>query len=89
MAEQIAVERARSPGCPGQHTYVRRQPERTVLHHVVREHLETFLAEACLRGGGDGLPRFVERELRAPVKFSPRAPVKFSPRQVARGAGSL
>jgi hypothetical protein len=31
---------------------------------VVREHLETFLAEACLRGGGDGLPRFVERELR-------------------------
>jgi hypothetical protein len=31
---------------------------------VVREHLETFLAEARLRGGGEGLPRFVERELR-------------------------
>jgi hypothetical protein len=30
----------------------------------VREHLETFLAEARLRGGGEGLPRFVERELR-------------------------
>jgi hypothetical protein len=29
----------------------------------VREHLETFLAEARLRGGGEGLPRFVEREL--------------------------
>jgi hypothetical protein len=35
-----------------------------VLHHVVSEHLETFLAEARLRGGGEGLPRFVERELR-------------------------
>jgi hypothetical protein len=64
MAEQIAVGRAGSPGCPGQHTYVRRQPERTVLHHVVREHLETFLAEARLRDSGEGLPRFVERELR-------------------------
>jgi transposase-like protein len=30
----------------------------------MREHLETFLAEARLRGGGEGLPRFVERELR-------------------------
>ncbi len=30
-------------------TYVRRQPESTVLHRVVREHLETFLAEARLR----------------------------------------
>jgi hypothetical protein len=44
--------------------YVPRQPERTVLHCVVREHLETFLAEARRRGGGDGLPIFVERELR-------------------------
>jgi hypothetical protein len=34
------------------------------LEHVVREHLETFLAEARWRGGGEGLPRFVERELR-------------------------
>jgi len=32
-------------------TCVRRQPEGTVLHRVVREHLETFLAEARLRGG--------------------------------------
>jgi hypothetical protein len=35
-----------------------------VLHQVVREHLATFLAEARLRGSGEGLPRFVERELR-------------------------
>ena len=45
-------------------TYVRRRPEDTVLHQVMREHLETFLAEARRRGGGAGLPRFVERELR-------------------------
>ena len=62
--EPLGLERPRSPGCAGWHTYVRRQPEGTVLHQVVREHLETFLAEARLRGGGEGLPRFVERELR-------------------------
>jgi hypothetical protein len=44
---------------------VRRHPEHGVLQRVVREHLETFLAEARARGGGVGLPRFVERELRA------------------------
>ncbi len=33
------------------------------MHEVVRQHLETFLAEARLRSRGDGLPRFVEREL--------------------------
>jgi len=63
-AEPLGLERPRSPGCAGWHTYVRRQPEGTVLHQVVREHLETFLAETRLRGGGGGLPRFVERELR-------------------------
>jgi hypothetical protein len=36
--------------------YVRRQPEGTVLHHLVRERLRG--------GGGEGLPGFVERELR-------------------------
>ena len=45
-------------------TYVRRYPEASVLHQLVREHVEAFLAEARLRGGGEGLPRFVERELR-------------------------
>ncbi len=56
-------------GCPEgigrfRSTYVRRESERTVLHTVVRDHLETFLAEARVRGGGDGVPGFVERELR-------------------------
>ena len=49
----------------GRRTCVRRQPERGVLQRVVREHLETFLAEARQRSDGAGLPRFVERELRA------------------------
>lgn len=44
--------------------YVRRLPEEGVLHRVLRKHLETFLAEARARGGGEGLPGFVERELR-------------------------
>ena len=59
IAEHLPA--AEVPGCPaasrggygrGRSTYVRRRPEDTVLHRVVREHLETFLAEARLRGGG-------------------------------------
>ena len=74
IAERLPARGARSAGCPGSHaagelgrgrqTCVRRQPEQSVLHRVVREHLETFLAEVRQRGAGDGLPRFVERELR-------------------------
>lgn len=48
----------------GSRPYVRRHPEDGVLHQVLREHLETFLEEARRRGDGEGLPRFVERELR-------------------------
>ncbi len=73
FAEELPAREARPAGCAGTHagqlgrgrrTYVRRQPEQSVLHRIVREHLETFLAEARQRGGGEGLPRFVERELR-------------------------
>ena len=42
--------------------YVRRQPEKSVLHEVVRGHLETFLAQT--REDGRGLPRHVENEFR-------------------------
>ena len=43
-----------------------REPEKTLLHQVLREHLETFLAAARERSAyGRGLPAFVERELRA------------------------
>ena len=42
----------------------RRETERGVLHGVLREHLETFLARASLDGMQRSLPRHVERELR-------------------------
>jgi hypothetical protein len=38
--------------------------EHTVLHQVVAEHLETFLASVAEAGDGAGLPQFVEREFR-------------------------
>jgi len=50
--------------CRGRQTYVRRQLEQSLLRAIVRDHVETFLAEARARGGGDGVPVFVERELR-------------------------
>ena len=55
----------RPPAGRGGQPCVRRDPERGVLQQVVRAHLETFLAEVRQRGGGAGVPRFVERELRA------------------------
>jgi hypothetical protein len=42
---------------------VRDEPEKTALHGIVRDHLETFLTEAC-GADGDGYPRFVAREFR-------------------------
>ena len=48
----------------GARPYLRRQPENGVLHRVLREHLESFLEEGRARGAGEGLPAFVERELR-------------------------
>ena len=59
-----AVSYERTPGAaslalPG--TYRRHEPEKTVLYGIVREHLQTFLAQG--RGpDGDGYPRFVEHE---------------------------
>jgi len=46
--------------------YVPRLAEKSVLHEVVRENLETFLAQARARTEhGFGVPRFVDEELRA------------------------
>jgi len=45
--------------------YRRREPERSVLHRIVSEHLDQFLARAGECADGRGLPHFVERELRA------------------------
>jgi hypothetical protein len=40
--------------------YQPRAPEGGVLHPVIREHLETLLAEVPRGGEGPGLPAFVE-----------------------------
>ncbi|MBI3201126.1 MAG: transposase [Myxococcales bacterium] len=47
--------------------YQRRTPENTLLYSIVAGHLETFLAEARDHDR-HGLPRYVERELRAYLK---------------------
>ena len=44
--------------------YERRRPEQTLLHLLVREHLETFLAQVEARTGR-GLPAFVRDEFEA------------------------
>ena len=48
-------------------SYVPRHPEKTALHLIVREHLETFLATVREQRGKD-LPRYVEDELRRYVR---------------------
>ncbi|HTO99344.1 MAG TPA: transposase [Myxococcales bacterium] len=42
--------------------YRRREPEKSLLHQTIREHLRTFLAETEARNDGSGLPRFVVAE---------------------------
>jgi hypothetical protein len=55
---------ASTPSCPPTAgDYARHEPEKTALHLVVREHLETFLATVREERGKD-LPRYVEEELR-------------------------
>ncbi|MEI6723128.1 MAG: hypothetical protein WCO67_20390 [Betaproteobacteria bacterium] len=44
--------------------YERRRPEETILHCLVREHLETFLAQVQAKTG-TGLPEFVKDEFEA------------------------
>jgi hypothetical protein len=47
-----------------QRPYRRREPEHTLLHAIVRDGLEPFLATARQHGSGKGLPGHVERALR-------------------------
>jgi hypothetical protein len=44
--------------------YEPRSPARHILHQIVRDHFESFRAEAARLRHGDGLPAFVEREFR-------------------------
>ena len=46
-------------------TYEPRQPGSGVLFQVVRDHFETFRAQAADLRDGEGLPRFVEQEFRS------------------------
>ncbi len=58
----------RTSGAAGQPLagYLRRTPERTVLHELVAQHAQTMLSELCdADPDGGGLPRYVERELAA------------------------
>ena len=45
-------------------TYQPRCPAQTALYQIVRDHVETFRAEAASLRDGAGLPRFVEQEFR-------------------------
>jgi len=51
--------------------YTPREPERTVLYHVLQEHLETFLEHA--QADGRNLPSFVVKELRGFLRCGIRA----------------
>jgi hypothetical protein len=45
-------------------TYAPGDPTATILYAIVREHFETFRAQAASLRDGDGLPKFVEQEFR-------------------------
>jgi ribosomal protein S27AE len=45
-------------------SYEPRCPAASVLHRIVQDHLETFLAEAARMRDGEGVPQFVERAFR-------------------------
>ena len=66
-----AKEGERAPGdgpladkapLPGVGSYRRREPEKTLLHKVVRENWKTFLAEVAARNDGGSLPGHVTAE---------------------------
>jgi hypothetical protein len=59
-------ERHQGAACAPLDGYRRREPEKTLLHAVVRDRLEPFLAATRERSpSGRGLPAHVERDLRA------------------------
>src|SRR6266567_2344838 len=50
---------------PAVATYEPRDPSRTVLYHVIADHLETFLASCEADPDATGLPTYVQREFYA------------------------
>ena len=63
LSSGIQYERHAGAACAPLAAYRRREPEKTVLYTIVRDHLETFLEDARRRDG-DGYPAFLEREFR-------------------------
>jgi len=59
-----AIRRTRGVSQPSV-TYEPRMPSQGVVYQVVRDHFETFRAQAAGLRDGEGLPRFVEQEFRA------------------------
>ena len=49
-------------------TIIRRDPQDSILHKVIRDNLETFLDMANADPNSRGLPRYVEKELKAYLK---------------------
>ena len=60
----MPVAAAPCPPAPSSRSDVPRRPERTALHLVVREHLESFLATVREQRGKD-IPHYVEEGVRA------------------------
>jgi len=58
IRDDAGVARRPSP------VYAPKNPSQGVLYQVVRDHFETFRAEAARVSGRDGLPRFIEEEFR-------------------------
>src|SRR5215471_14630175 len=54
---------------PALATYAPRDPSRTVLYHVIADHLETFLASLDADPDAPGLPAYVQREFYAYLQY--------------------
>lgn len=65
MEACVYEERPGAAAAPLPRGYRQRQPHKTVLHRIVRENLETLLAEGVQHSAnGEGYPRYVEKEFR-------------------------
>src|SRR3989442_1147719 len=58
---------------PAVATYEPRDPSRTVLYHVIADHLETFLASLDADPDAAGLPAYVQRVFSAFLRCGIRA----------------
>jgi Transposase zinc-binding domain len=72
LVSAVASSTCRSPQvrtrAPPSLHYERRRPDEGVLYKTIQAHLETFLSHAAEVHDGIGVPRFVEKELRAFLK---------------------